>query len=121
MIALSPPMASPSLGTPSLGQKHHLEAKGIEVSPLAEPAAKESVHRLKASGIGARQPDRGRPKAITSALANELKAALEVNLRSNPKFPKLPLQGISIRFVKDQIRLKGKQPPSAIIIGRQIV
>lgn len=110
-----------SLGTPTLGQSHHFETKGIDVSPLADPGAKDSVHRLKAVGIGARQPKRGRSKAFTPAVANELKSALEIELRSKPEFPKLQLQEKSIRFVKGLIRLKSEKLPKAITIGRQIV
>ncbi len=121
LVAPSLTTASCSLGTPTLGQRHHFETKGIDVSPLAEPAANDSVHRLKASGIGARQPKRGRSTVFKPRQANELRAALEVELRRKPEFPKLPLQRISISFVENQIRLKDEKLPSRITIGRQIV
>lgn len=121
LVALALTNSSPLLGTPTLGQRHYLEPKGLEVSPLTEPLAEHSVRRLKAIGIGERQSNRGRHKAFTAAQVNELKAALEAELRRMPKFPKLPLQKISVRLVENQIKLKGMQRPSAIIITRQIV
>ncbi len=121
LVALSLTTPSPSLGTPTFGQRHHLEAKGIELPSLAELPAEGSVHRLKAIGIGTSRSKSGRPKALAPELVNEFMTLLEVELRRRPEFPELRAQEYSIRFVEDQIKLKGMQPPSAITITRQIV
>ncbi len=119
--ALSLTTASPSLGTPRFGQRHRLEANGIELPPFAEPPAEGSLHRLNAIGIGTNRPKSGRPKAFSQALANELRTLLEVELRRRPQFPKLPAQKTSIGIVQSHIKLKGAQLPSAITIKREIV